>query len=206
MQTGTERKASNEAYEVRASALQAVYDNFHYTDAQHARTIQFVAAAMTVIRGDAAFDSLEQLLPVRRLDVGQQPSNSVSHAFDARFLNEWTSIYVNAVPKRDGTKSFEPMLFQIDLRPEMTVSRERLEQQLQLKVVPGWTADGGNLRWEMAPLEGLAAFNGGVFVYSPLKQPGTGFNVEVVLTYLNGPDQDPCTANRLSTITISRTY
>ncbi|MNR21575.1 hypothetical protein D3C85_1384850 [compost metagenome] len=66
--------------------------------------------------------------------------------------------------------------------------------------------DGGNLRWEMAPLHGLPYFNGGSFLYSPLKQPQEDFDVEVRFTYLNGPDKDPWTAQRLVRLQIIRDY
>ena len=192
---------------MEAARAQAVYDNFRYTDAQREQTIEFIAAAMKVIRGEAEFDSLKQLLPVIRTGMGRIPGiDNTSHAFDARFLNEWTSISVSTIPKRDGSPGFEPALFQIDFGPEMNIPRERLEKLLQLKVVHGWTMDGGNLVWEGANLEGLPAFNGGVFVYSPLKQPQGDFEIEVKFTYLNGPDKDPYTATRLSDIQIRRYY
>jgi hypothetical protein len=206
MRTEAEKKAEREAYKLQAKAYQAVYDNFRYTDAQREQTIEFIGAAMKVIRGEAEFDSLTRLLPVVRTGPGQPPDPSTRNSFDARFLNEWTGIYVNTIPRRDGSPGFEPALFQIDFGPEMNIPRERLEQLLQLKVVHGWTMDGGNLRWEMAPLHNLPYFNGGVFVYSPLKQPQGDFDVEVQFTYLNGPDKDPWTAQRLTRMHIRRMY
>jgi len=211
MPTEAEKKAAYEAYKVEAARAQAVYDNFRYTDAQREQTIEFIAAAMKVIRGEAEFDSLTRLLPVVRTDDSkhgdwQLPYPNTSHAFDARSLNVWTGISVSTIPKRDGSPGFEPALFQIDFAPSMNIPRERLEQLLQLKVVHGWTAEGGNLRSEMAPLHNLPYFNGGSFVYSPLKQPQGDFDVEVHFTYLNGPDRDPWTATRLSDIQIRRYY
>jgi hypothetical protein len=207
MRTEAEKKAAYEAYKVEAARAQVAYDNFRYTDAQREQTIEFIAAAMKVIRGEAEFDNLKQLLPVIRTGMGRIPGiDNTSHAFDARFLNVWTAISVSTLPKRDGSPGFEPALFQIDFGPAMNIPRERLEQLLQLKVVHGWTMDGGNLRWEMAPLHNLPYFNGGVFVYSPLKQPQGDFDVEVQFTYLNGPDKDPWTAQRLTRMHIRRMY
>lgn len=204
--TEVEKKATDDGYKVEARARQAVYDNFRYTDAQREQVVDFIDAAMKVIRGEAQFDSLTRLLPVVRTGVGQKPNPSTRNSFDARFLNEWTSIYVNTIPRRDGAEGFEPALFQIDFRPEMDISRDRLEKLLQLKVVHGWTMDGGNLVWEGANLEGLPAFNGGVFVYSPLMHPRTDFDIKVKFTYLNGSDKDPWTATRLGDVQISRVY
>jgi hypothetical protein len=208
MRTEAEKKAQREAYKVEAEKAQAAYDNFRYTDAQREQTIEFIAAAMKVIRGEAEFDSLTRLLPVGGTSMGRLPgtNTSTSHDFDTSFLNQWTGIDVSTIPKRDGSAGFEPAWFQIDFRPSMNIPRERLEQLLQLKVVHGWTMEGGNLVWEGANLEGLPAFNGGVFVYSPLKQPQGDFDVEVKFTYLNGPDKDPWTATRLSDIQIRRMY
>ena len=206
MQTEAEKKAAYEAYKVATRARQAVYDNFRYIDVQREQVVDFIGAAMKVIRGEAEFDSLTRLLPVVRTGAGQKPNPSTRNSFDARFLNEWTSIYVNTIPRRDGAKGFEPALFQIDFRPSMNIQRDRLERLLQLKVVRGWTADGGNLQYEYPQLEGLPPFNGGVFEYSPLKQPQADFDIEVVFTYLNGPDKNPYTATRLSDIQISRVY
>jgi len=206
MRTEAEKKAQREAYKVEAERAQAAYDNFRYTDAQREQTIEFIGAAMKVIRGEAEFDSLTRLLPVVRTGIGLKPDTSGRFDFDSSFLNKWTGIDVSTIPKRDGSPGFEPVWFQIDFGPEMNIPRERLEQLLQLKVVHGWTMDGGNLRWEMAPLHNLPYFNGGVFVYSPLKQPQGDFDVEVQFTYLNGPDKDPWTAQRLVRLQIRRYY
>lgn len=206
MQSEAEKKADYETYKLQARAYQAVYDNFRYTDAQREQVLEFIVAAMAVVRGEAEFESLKQLRPVIRAGIGQKPNPSTRNSFDGRFLNEWTSVYVNTIPRRDGSKGFESALFQIDFRPEMDIQRERLENLLQLKVVHGWTIDGGNLVWEGAALGGFPAFNGGVFIYSPLKQPRTGFDIEVRLTYLNGSDNDPWKGTRLGDIQISRVY
>jgi hypothetical protein len=206
MRTEAERKSEREAYMLKAKMAQAAYDNFRYTDAQREQTIEFIAAALKVIRGEAAFDDLKRLRPIVRTGPGQQPDPSTRNSFDTGFLNEWTGIYVNTIPKRDGSVGVEPALFQIDFGPEMNISRERLEKLLQLKVVHQSSMDGGNLMFEMAPLEGLPYFNGGVFLYSPLSQPQADFDVEVKLTYLNGPDKDPWTAQRLVRLQISRDY
>jgi len=206
MQTEAEKKAEREAYKLKAQMAQAVYDNFRYTDAQREQTIEFIAAAMKVIRSEAEFDSLTRLLPVIRTGEGLKPTTTSRFDFDSSFLNKWTGIDMSTIPKRDGSTGFEPVWFQIDFRPSMNIPRERLEQLLQLKVVHGWSPDGGNLLFELAPLEGLPYFNGGVFEYSPLKQPQGDFDVEVRFTYLNGPDKDPWTATRLSDIQIRRMY
>lgn len=206
MQTDAEKQAQREAYKVEAQRAQAAYDNFRYTDAQREQTVEFIDAAMKVIRGEAEFDSLKRLLPVVRTGIGLKPSTSARFDFDSSFLNKWTGIDVSTIPKRDGSAGFEPVWFQIDFRPPMNIPRERLEELLQLKVVHGWSPDGGNLQFEMAPLHGLPYFNGGSFLYSPLKQPQGDFDVEVRFTYLNGPDKDPWTATRLSDIQIRRQY
>jgi hypothetical protein len=52
----------------------------------------------------------------------------------------------------------------------------------------------------------LPYFDGGAFRYSPLKQPQGDFDVEVQFTYLNGPDKDPWTAQRLVRMHIRRMY
>jgi hypothetical protein len=132
---------------VEAEKAQAAYDNFRYTDAQREQTIEFIVAAMKVIRGEAGFDSLTRLLPVVRTDDSkhgdwQVPYPNTSHAFDARFLNQWTGIYVSTIAKRDGSPGIEPALFEIDFAPEMIIPRERLEQLLQLKVVHGGARTG----------------------------------------------------------------
>ncbi len=207
MQTEAEKQAQREAYKVEAHRAQAAYDNFRYTDAQREQIIEFIGAVMQVIRGEAEFDSLTRLRPVIRTGMGRIPGiDNTSHAFDARFLNVWTGISVSTIPKRDGSRGFEPALFQIDFRPPMNIPRERLEALLQLKVVHGWSPDGGNLQFEMAPLHGLPYFDGGSFLYSPLKQPQGDFDVEVRFTYLNGPDKDPWTAQRLVRLQIIRDY
>jgi len=208
MPTDAEKKAAYEAYKAEAARAQAVYDNFRYTDAQREQIIEFIAAAMKVIRGEAEFDSLTRLLPVVGTSLGRIPGSntSISRDFDTSFLNKWTSIDMSTIPKRDGSAGFEPAWFQIDFRPEMDIPRERLEQLLQLKVVHGWTAEGGNLLFEPAPLHNLPYFDGGSFVYSPLKQPQGDFDVEVHFTYLNGPDKDPWTAGILTRLYIRRMY
>jgi len=144
MPTEAEKKAEREAYRVEAEKVQAAYDNFRYTDAQREQTIEFIAAAMKVIRGEAEFDSLTRLLPVVGTSMGRLPGSntSTSRDFDTSFLNKWTSIDVSTIPKRDGSPGFEPAWFQIDFAPSMNIPRERLEQLLQLKVVHGWTAEG----------------------------------------------------------------
>jgi hypothetical protein len=208
MPAESEKKARREAYKVEAERAQAAYDNFRYTDAQREQTIEFIGAAMKVIRGEAEFDSLTRLLPVVSTGMGRLPgaNTSISHDFDTSFLNKWTSIDMSTIPKRDGSAGLKPVWFQIDFGPAMNIPRDHLEQLLQLKVVHGWTMDGGNLRWEMAPLHNLPYFNGGVFVYSPLEQPHGDFEIEAKFTYLNGPDKDPWTAQRLVRLQIRRYY
>lgn len=206
MPNEAEKKARYEAYQERAKAAQAAYDNFRYTDAQREEVIDLIAQAMKVIRGKAEFDSLTRRLPVIDIGKGQQPNPSTQHAFDARFLNKWTSIYVNTIPRRDGKPGLEPAHFQIEFKPEIIMQRERLERLLELKVVHGWRSEGGNLQYQFPQPNGLPPFNGGVFHYSPLKQPEGDFEIEVVFTYLNGPNRNPYTTTELSDISISRHY
>jgi len=126
------------------------------------------------------------------------------YSFDAKFLNKWTSIYV--LGTQDSAGKVEPYHLQIEFAPAMTIQRQRLESLLQLKVVPGWTVDGGNLAPELPQLHDLPPFDGGRFFYSPLKQPLGDFRIEVKLTYLNGPDHDPYRANVLTLMSITRRY
>lgn len=85
MQTEAQKKAEREAYRLKAEAAQAAYDNFRYTDAQREQTIEFIGAAMKVIRGEAEFDSLTRLLPVVRTGKGWIPGiDNTSHAFDKK--------------------------------------------------------------------------------------------------------------------------
>ncbi len=207
MPTEAEKNARLEAYRVEAAKAQAAYDNFRYTDAQREQTIEFIGAAMKVIRGEAEFESLTRLLPITGTSKGRIPGIvNTSHDFDSDFLNKWTEIDVSTIPKRDGSVGFEPVWFQIDFGPSMNIPRERLEQLLELKVVHGWAPEGGNLLFEPVPLHGRAHFNGGSFLYSPLKQPRGDFYIEVRFTYLNGPDKDPWTAQRLVRLQIRRYY
>ena len=206
MPNEAEKKARYEAYKERAKAAQAAYDNFRYTDAQREQVIEFIGAAMKVLRGEAEFEKLKALLPIARVGEGWQPDPSTRNSFDARFLNEWTSIYVNTIPRRDGRPGVEPAHFQIEFGPVIHIDRERLERLLELKVVHGWRSEGGNLQYEFPQLHGLPPFNGGVFHYSPLKQPEGDFEIEVVFTYLNGPDRNPYNATELVRLQITRHY
>ncbi|MDH6590481.1 hypothetical protein M2165_000370 [Variovorax sp. TBS-050B] len=206
MRTEAEKRAASEAFQAELKANQAIYDSFRYTDAQREQVIELIAKAMKVIRGEASFDSLTQRMPVIYVGKGQQPNPSTLHLLNAKFLNEWTSIYVNTIPRRDGKPGFEPAHFQIEFKPEIDMQRERLENLLELKVVHGWRSEGGNLQYEFPQLHGRRPFNGGVFHYSPLKQPQDDFEIEVVFTFLNGPDKNPYKATQLSDIAISRNY
>jgi len=189
-------------------AMQAEYDNFRYTDAQREQVIEFIAAAMKVLRGEAQFSSLTQLLRVARTSPqsinGEAYRGGTRHSFDAKFLNRWTSIYV--LVTQDSAGKVEPYHLQIEFSPAMTIQREGLESLLQLKVVPGWTFDGGNLAPELPQLHDMPPFDGGQFFYSPLKEPVGDFRIEVKLTYLNGPDHNPYRANVLSSLSITRRY
>lgn len=76
MRTEAEKKVEREAYKMEAEKAQAAYDNFRYTDAQREQTIEFIGAAMKVIRGEAEFDSLKRLLPV----IPRAPANNLTPA------------------------------------------------------------------------------------------------------------------------------
>lgn len=209
MPTEAKTSAAYEAYKLKARARQTVYNNFHYTDAQREQLIEFIAAAMKVIRGEATFDTLTKLSRIEMtLDMsasGESYRGGKQYFFNTDFLNEWMRIYAMGTsdPK---TSRIDAYLFRVDFDPEMNIPRERLEQLLQLKTAPGWTADGGNLQYEVAQLHGLPDFNGGVFEYAPLEQPQADFNIQVLFTYLNGPDKNPYTARRLVRLKISRDY
>jgi len=43
-------------------AMQAEYDNFRYNDAQREQVLEFIAAAMRVLRGEAELSNLEGLV------------------------------------------------------------------------------------------------------------------------------------------------
>jgi hypothetical protein len=210
VKTEAERQAARDAYKLEARRAQAEYDNFRYDDAQRERTVEFIDQAMRVMRGDVPDDSLQRLLPVVRTSngfvVGYDKGTRLD--FDTSYLNKWTGIRLSKVlqPSAWGGSRQEPVLFEIDFGPAMKISRERLETLLQLKVVPGWTADGGNLRYETPQLHDLPPFNGGVFVYAPLKPPSGDFTLEVILTYLNGPGRDPYRTDILSEIQMRRYY
>jgi hypothetical protein len=200
-----------EARKAEQTARQAAYDNFRYTDAQRRQVLEFIEAANRVIRGEAKWESLKRLLPVKRIDRAQDPSDGASHAFDARFMNEWSGIYVNIAHETDGAQASQPVLFEVNFAPSMTgIPREQLEQLLKLKVVHGWTGDGGNL---LAP--GPLMHGGGAipkwaaFNYGPIDQPSRDFNIEVELLYLGAPDNSQrglYAANILSQVKIRRNY
>ncbi|MGJ7512690.1 hypothetical protein [Variovorax sp. GT1P44] len=184
----TEKERAWEAYQSRKRAYQSVYDNFRYTDAQREQVIEFIGAAMKVIRGDAEFESLKRLLPIARTRVEEVDSQAYRggnrYAFDARFLNDWTSIYMLGTTDAQG--KVEPYHFQIYFRPEMTIPRERLEQLLQLKVGPGWIPDGGNLQTPEVMLHGGGVRQPATFEYSILNPPHAPYTVHVKLSYLKG--------------------
>ncbi|MEJ8826875.1 hypothetical protein WKW80_33555 [Variovorax humicola] len=205
----TEKERAWEAYQSRKRAYQSVYDNFRYTDAQREQVIEFIGAAMKVIRGDAKFESLKRLLPVARTRTesidGQSYRGGTRFAFNSGFLNEWTSIYMLATTDAQG--KVEPYHFQIYFKPPMQIPRERLEQLLRLKLVPGWTSEGGNLQRELPdPLHDLPAFDGGNFEYGLIDPPHAPYTVQVKFTYLNGPDHNPYTASRLARLELRREY
>ncbi|MGJ7511036.1 hypothetical protein [Variovorax sp. GT1P44] len=205
----TEKERAWEAYQSRKRAYQSVYDNFRHTDAQREQVIAFIGAAMKVIRGDAEFETLKRLLPIARTRVeevdGQAYRGGNRYAFDARFLNDWTSIYMLGTTDAQG--KVEPYHFQIYFRPEMTVPRERLEQLLQLKVGPGWIPDGGNLQTPEVMLHGGGVRQPATFEYSILNPPHAPYTVHVKLSYLKGgPDKSPYTATTLNSLEIRRRY
>ena len=205
----TEKERRRSAVETEMRAYQAVYDNYRYNDAQRERAIEFIGAAMKVMRGDAPFDSLKQLLNVRVArpapGAGQSYRGGTHFELDGRVLSDWTRIYVIATTDAQG--QIEPYHFQIHFGPAMNIPRERLEQMLGLKVVPGWTSEGGNLQFEVPDaMNNLPAFNGGNFEYGLIDPPHAPYTVQTKFTYLNGPDKDPYTATRLSSLEIRREY
>jgi len=204
--TDAAKKAAHEAFQAELKADQIAYDNFRYTDGQREQTVEFIAAAMKVIRGDAKIESLTQLLPIVSTRMGQELNPSTRNSFDARFLNVWTNIHLHTISRQEDRTDPEPALFQIEFGPPIDIPRDRLEKLLQLKVAHGWISEGGNLRPDLLLLHDRQPFNGGYFEYSPLKQPQADFEVFVELTYLNGPDKNPYTATRLSQVTLSRKY
>lgn len=198
-----------ERVKAEMAASQAEYDKFRYTDAQHEQVLEFIGAAMKALRGEATFNSLTRLLPVARVSAqsinGEAYRGGIRYSFDANFLNKWTSIYVLG-SEDAGSGKVEPYHLQVEFRPSMVLQRERLESLLQLKVVPGWTEDGGNLSPELPQLHGLRPFNGGNFYYSPVNEPSGDFRIEVHFTYLNGPDRNPYRANVMTRMSITRRY
>lgn len=198
-----------DAWEAEKKAGMEAYRSFRYDDAQRERTIEFIGAAMRVIRGDAEFDSLKGLLPVRQANAvppyGETARGGTRFSFDAGYLNDWSGMDV--IGTTDARGKVDPYRLEIRLSPPMHVQRERLESLLGLKVVPGYDFEGGNLQYEFPDfLHGLPPFKGGNFEYSLLDPPHAPYVVQVKFVYLSGPSQDPLTHTRLTRLAFQREY
>ncbi|WP_234194425.1 hypothetical protein [Pseudacidovorax sp. NFM-22] len=209
--TPDEKQKAWEEFQVRQRAAQAIYDSFRYTEAQRERLLDFIGAAMKVIRGDAPFEMLSRLVPIKRQEPaivsGQAYRGGTEFTFNACFLNQWTSLYMLGTTDEQG--KVEPYHFQIELGPSMRIERDRLEKLLQLKVVPGWTAEGGNLRPPGFVILRDGSFhevNDSTFAYDVLDAPVAPYEVKVEFNYLHGPTGDPRTAVQLSRLEIRRDY
>ncbi|MBO9644958.1 MAG: hypothetical protein J7603_17755 [Pseudacidovorax sp.] len=200
-----QRRADTEA-ELRAA--QAVYDNFRYDDMQRERLVEFIAAAMKVIRGDAPFEMLSRLVPLKRkkpaIVSGQAYRGGTNFAFNACFLNQWTGIYMLGTTDEQG--KVEPYHFQIEFSPPMDLDRERLEQLLRLKVAPGWLQDGGNLYPPEVIMHLGIVHQPAFFEYDILNPPYAPYIVKAVLDYTKPRDQDPYTAREMVRLEIRRDY
>ncbi|WP_234194423.1 hypothetical protein [Pseudacidovorax sp. NFM-22] len=206
--TPADKQKAWEDYQARQRAAQAVYDSFRYTDAQRERLIDFIGAAMKVIRGDAPFEGLARLLPIsdRRPAIvsGEAYRGGLTFDFDACFLNQWTGIYMLGTTDDQG--KVEPYHFQIELSPPMDLDRERLEQLLKLKVAPGWLQDGGNLYPPEVIMHLGIVRQPATFEYDILKPAYAPYLVKAKLSYINPRDKDPYTATRMVRLEIRRRY
>ena len=196
--------------DIDLEAYERAYYAFQYTQEQCERTLQFVAQAMKVLRGEAPIESLNRLMvpfkPEPRGIDGEATRGGMEYEFDTRFMNDWIRIYVLGTtdPSRPG--EVEPYHLQVRFSPPMFIQRERLESLLELKVVPGWTVDGGNLRPPGFNIHTGRPSNGGNFVYAPLQQPTGPYNIEVQLNYLVDESRNPYTTRELITLQITRRY
>ncbi|MGJ7512688.1 hypothetical protein [Variovorax sp. GT1P44] len=204
----TEKERRRSAVRSEMAAYQYVYDNFRYTDAQREQVIEFIGAAMKVIRGDAEFESLQRLFKLEEKSPAIVSSRAYRGGtrfdFDTYFLNDWTSIYM--LGTTDARSRIEPYHLQMDFSPPIEIQRERLEQLLQLKVGPGWIPDGGNLQTPEVMLHGGGVRQPATFEYSILNPPHAPYTAHVKLSYLNGPDKNPLTTATLAHLEIRRDY
>lgn len=208
MMTPAEKAQRRAATEAELRAAQAVYDDFRYTDAQREQLIDFTGAAMTVIRGDAPFESLARLVPItdRRPAIvsGRAYRGGTKFIFDACFLNQWTSIYMFGTTDEQG--KVEPYHFQIEFSPPMDLDRQRLEQLLKLKVARGWLHDGGNLYPPAVIMHLGIVYQPATFEYDLLNPPYARYTVKALLDYTQPRDQDPYAATRMVRFEIRRRY
>ncbi|WP_295373329.1 hypothetical protein [uncultured Pseudacidovorax sp.] len=206
--TPDEKQKAWEDFQVRQSAAQAIYDSFRYTDAQRERLLDFIGAAMKVIRGDAPFELLARLVPItaRRPAIvsGRAYRGGTKFVFDACFLNQWTSIYTFGTTDEQG--KVEPYHFQIEFSPPMDLDRERLEKLLKLKVAPGWLRDGGNLYPPEVIMHLGIVHQPAFFEYDILNPPYAPYIVKATLDYTKPRDQDPYTAREMVRLEIRRDY
>ena len=211
MDSAKKQRYKSAELEAQIEAYERAYNAFRYTDEQRERTIKFIEQAMKVLRGDAQFGSLGRLLNVLsaqeviRMGVSARGGNQYN--FDARPLSPWTKIYVLGTANPARSEEVEPYHLQVNFSPPMVIDRERLEALLDLKVVSGWTGDGGNLRPPGFNIHTGQPDNAGDFVYAPLRQPSGPYNIEINLNYLlNDVDRNPYSAKELTTLEITRRY
>lgn len=206
--TPAEKAQRRAATEAELRAAQAVYDDFRYTDAQREQLIDFIGAAMTVIRGDAPFESLARLVPItdRRPAIvsGRAYRGGTKFIFNACFLNQWTSIYMFGTTDEQG--KVEPYHFQIEFSPPMDLDRQRLEQVLKLKVARGWLRDGGNLYPPAVIMHLGIVYQPATFEYELLNPPDAPYTVKALLDYTQPRGQDPYTATEMVRLEIRRDY
>lgn len=206
--TPAEKQKAWEDYQARQRAAQAIYDNFRYDDMQRERLVEFIAAAMKVIRGDAPFEMLARLVPIKRQEPaivsGQANRGGTEFTFNACFLNQWTSIYMLGTSDEQG--KVEPYHFQIEFSPPIDLDRERLEQLLKLKVAPGWLQDGGNLYPPEVIMHLGIVHQPAFFEYDILNPPYAPYIVKAMLDYTKPRDQDPYTAREMVRFEIRRRY
>lgn len=208
MMTPAEKAQRRAATQAELRAAQAVYDNFRYTDAQREQLIDFIGAAMKVIRGDEAFETLQRLVPIEQQEPaivsGQAYRGGTEFGFNACFLNQWISIYMLATTDAQG--NVEPYQFQIEFSPPMDLDRQRLEQLLKLKVARGWLHDGGNLYPPAVIMHLGIVYQPATFEYELLNPPYAPYTVKALLDYTQPRDQDPYTATEMVRLEIRRDY
>lgn len=204
------RRYKSAELEAQIEAYERAYRAFRYTDEQREQAIRFVEQAMNVLRGDAPLESLSRLFapfePEPKSVDGEATRGGMKYEFDLRPWNDWARAYVLGTTDVTHPGEVEPYHLSITFSPSMSIERERLETLLALKVLPGWTTDGGNLRPPVFDLHTGRPDNGGDFEYAPLQQPTGPYNIEVKLGYLLGEDRNPFRTRKLVTLKITRRY